>query len=147
MLRAEAGDWAQAEMLLARASPVWIGQAGAHTAGDGDDLRKGMLRQNTDALRFHALALNRADAASAAKRAAGFEVAQWALQTDAAEALAQMAARLAKGEGSLVELARQRQDLVARRQGEDKRLLAAVAQADAATAAALRTAIISLDQD
>ena len=147
VLRAEAGDWAQAEMLLARASPVWIGQAGAHTAGDGDDLRKGMLRQNTDALRFHALALNRADAASAAKRAAGFEVAQWALQTDAAEALAQMAARLAKGEGSLVELARQRQDLVARRQGEDKRLLAAVAQADAATAAALRTTIISLDQD
>ena len=63
VLRAEAGDWAQAEMLLARASPVWIGQAGAHTAGDGDDLRKGMLRQNTDALRFHALALNRADAA------------------------------------------------------------------------------------
>ena len=84
---------------------------------------------------------------SAAKRAAGFEVAQWALQTDAAEALAQMAARLAKGEGSLVELARQRQDLVARRQGEDKRLLAAVAQAEAATAAALRTTIISLDQD
>jgi len=105
------------------------------------------LRQNTDALRFQALALNRADADSSAKRQAAFEIAQWALQSEAGAALAQMSARLAKGEGPLVELVRRRQDLVARRQGEDKRLLAAVGRAEAPAAAALRTSIANLEQD
>ena len=41
-------------------------------------------------------------------------VAQWALQSEPAEALAQMSARLAKGEGPLVDLVRKRQDLMTR---------------------------------
>src|SRR5262249_17608352 len=70
---------------------------------------------------------------------------QWALQTDAAEAVAQMSARFAKGEGALVDLVRERQNVVARRQSEDKLLLAAVGRADTPTAAALRAAIAELD--
>jgi CHAT domain-containing protein/tetratricopeptide (TPR) repeat protein len=147
VLRAEVGDWSGAEQLLARATPIWIGHAGWVTASDRDDLKTAILRQNTDALRFQALALNRADADSSAKRQAAFEIAQWALQSEAGAALAQMSARLAKGEGPLVELVRRRQDLVARRQGEDKRLLAAVGQADAPAAAALRASIANLEQD
>src|SRR5262245_56668747 len=147
VLRAQVGDWTGAEQLLARATPVWIGHAGWARDSDRDDLKKQLLRQNTDALRFQALALNRADAANAEKRNAAFEIAQWALQSEAGAALAQMSARLAKGEGPLVDLVRRRQDLVGRRQGEDKRLLAAVGQADAATAAALRSSMADIEKD
>jgi tetratricopeptide (TPR) repeat protein/CHAT domain-containing protein len=147
VLRALAGDWVGAEQLLARATPIWIGRSGGHTDPEQDDLTKGMLREHTNVLRFHALALNRAEADNAAKRARGFEVAQWALQSEAAEALAQMSARLAKGEGPLVDLARRRQDLVASRHNEDKRLLAAVGQADAGAVQALRASIASVETD
>ena len=79
-------------------------------------------------------------------REQGFELAQWALQTDAADALAQMSARFAKGQGPLVELVRERQDLVARRLGEDKRLLAAVGRSDAPVVEALRASMADLDK-
>ena len=140
------GDWLQAAALLARAKPILIGRGGSPTASERDDLMKAKLKEYTQPLRRHAIVLHHAGAKSAAARAEGFELAQWALQTDAAEALAQMSARLAKGEGPLVDLVRERQDLVARRQGEDKRLLAAVGRADAPTVAALRTSIADLDK-
>ena len=146
-LRAQVGDWAQATALLARAKPILIGRDGGPTAGERDDLMMAKLKEYSQPLRRHAIVLHHARARSAAARAEGFELAQWALQTDAAEALAQMSARLAKGEGPLVDLVRERQDLVARRQGEDKRLLAAVGRADAPTAAALRMSIAALDKD
>ena len=67
---------------------------------------------------------------SAAARAEGFELAQWALQTDAAEALAQMSARFAKGDGPLAGLVREREGLLARGRDEDKRMLEAVGRDD-----------------
>ena len=109
--------------------------------------RRGCCAQNSDALRLHASALNHAEAGqSAASARKAFELAQWALQSDAAEALAQMSARLAKGEGPLVDLVRKRQDLMARRHREDKRLLAAVGRADAGAVQALRASIANLDK-
>ncbi|HJZ31641.1 MAG TPA: tetratricopeptide repeat protein [Hyphomicrobiaceae bacterium] len=147
VLRAQAGDWREAQLLLARATPVWIGPNGGAAASDRDAALKGALRQNSDALRFHAVALNRADPHAAGSRAAAFEIAQWALQSEAGEALAQMSARLAKGEGPLVDLVRRRQDLVGRRQIEDKRLLAGVGQADATTVTALRASMANIDQE
>jgi tetratricopeptide (TPR) repeat protein/CHAT domain-containing protein len=147
VLRAQAGDWAEAEQLLSRAAPIWIGRGGGRTDPEPDELRKGMLREHSDSLRFYALALNRAQAADAAKRARGFEVAQWALQSEAAEALAQMSARLAKGNGPLVDLVRKRQDLEARRHNDDKRLLAAVGQGQAAATAELRASIANLETE
>src|SRR5262245_15045797 len=147
VLRALAGDWLGAEQLLERATPIWIGRAGGGDINAREGMLKGMLRENSDPLRLHALALSYADAARPAARATAFEVAQWALQSEAAEALAQMSARLAKGEGPLVDLVRKRQDLVAKRQGADKRLLAAVGAADSTGAAALRASIASDDAD
>ena len=85
----------------------------------------------------------KADAAEG--REEGFELAQWALQTGAADALAQMSVRFAKGAGPLAQLVRDRQDLIDRRQGEDKRLLAAVGAADAKAAEAIRASIAGLD--
>ena len=58
-----------------------------------------------------------------------FQTAQWALSSEAAESLAQMAARGAKGDPKLAALARERQDLVAEWQQRDQLRSAALAQA------------------
>jgi len=142
VLRSLQGQWAEAVALYARAKPILIGR-GEVEAG----FAKAKLTQNSWSLRHYARATHRAAAKSVPAREQGFELAQWALQTDAADALAQMSARFAKGQGPLVDLVRERQDLVARRQGEDKRLLAAVGRSDAAVVATLREAIADLDKN
>ena len=58
-----------------------------------------------------------------------FETAQWAQSSEAAASLAQMAAREAKGDDTLAQLVRQRQDLVAEWQKREGAHSAAVAQA------------------
>jgi tetratricopeptide (TPR) repeat protein/CHAT domain-containing protein len=61
-----------------------------------------------------------------------FQVAQWAQSSEAAESLAQMAARGAKGDSELAALARQRQDLVVEWQKRDAvRSVAVALQSDA----------------
>jgi tetratricopeptide (TPR) repeat protein/CHAT domain-containing protein len=62
----------------------------------------------------------------------GFIMAQWPHQSSAAAALAQMTARLAKGEGELAALVRRRQDLLWRYQALDKLLVEASAKPAAA---------------
>src|SRR5262249_61761671 len=59
----------------------------------------------------------------------GHVVAQRALDTTAALALAQLAARHATGDSALARLLRERQDLAQELEGRDKLLIAAVAQA------------------
>jgi CHAT domain-containing protein/Tfp pilus assembly protein PilF len=59
-----------------------------------------------------------------------FEIAQWASQSSAAAALQQSAARFASGEGALVSLARENQDLGATWRDADRRLLDAMASPD-----------------
>jgi len=54
-----------------------------------------------------------------------FQIAQWAVASEAASSLAQMAARQAKGDSVLARLIRERQDLVAEWQAKDKVLIAA----------------------
>lgn len=56
------------------------------------------------------------------------KVAQWALASEAAQSLAQMAARGAAGSLVLAELIRERQDLVAEWQAKDKQLIAGKSQ-------------------
>src|SRR5262249_51309442 len=153
-LHARAGDWAEAAALHSRAKPIMIGRhngvasdrdslinaidrGNGVEATDRTGLIKTMLMQNAGPFRHYARALYYANPQSTHALAEGFELAQWALQTDAGEALAQMSTRFAKGEGPLVDLVREQQNLVARRRSEDKRLLAAVGRADASTVAAL----------
>jgi tetratricopeptide (TPR) repeat protein/CHAT domain-containing protein len=57
-----------------------------------------------------------------------FQTAQWAQSSDAAESLAQMAARGAKGEAKLAALTRERQDLVAEWQKRDELRSGEIAQ-------------------
>ena len=74
----------------------------------------------------------------------GFEIAQWAGQSAAAAALAQMAARQAKGEGALARLVRERQDLERRWQEFDERLNSALGSGDSKLAAEQRRELASL---
>jgi len=62
---------------------------------------------------------------SATLAAEMFETAQWAIGSEAAASLAQMAARSAKGSSDLAGLVRERQDLVSEWQTKDKLLIAA----------------------
>lgn len=57
-----------------------------------------------------------------------FRTAQWSLNSQAALSLIQMAARGARGDGTLAALVRERQDRVAEWQGLDERRLSALAQ-------------------
>ena len=119
-LLAEGGDWAAAAALGRRAKPILIGRGAADGSGDRNGLGTALLTSNTWALRAHARAEHRANAGNAVAREEGFDLAQWALQTSAAQALSQMSARSAKGTGPLAQLVRERQDAVARRAAEDK---------------------------
>jgi hypothetical protein len=75
-----------------------------------------------------------------------FELAQLALQSGAADALAEMSVRFAKAAGPLASLVRERQDLVARRQGEMRLLDAAAGRTDSKAGEDARAAVAALDQ-
>ncbi len=75
----------------------------------------------------------------------GFELAQWALQNDAADALSAMAARFAKGGQEPGKLVREEQDLLSAREGAYRSLDAAAGKADAGAAEAARAAIAQVE--
>jgi CHAT domain-containing protein/Tfp pilus assembly protein PilF len=143
VLHSELGEWTEALELHRRATPLM-----SATKGGGKDrtgLVKAVLSANTAALRGAVRGLHRAVGDTAASREEAFQIAQWALQTAAADALGLMTARFAKGDGPLARAVRERQDLIARRQSEDRLLLAAVGRGDAAAMQATRASLADLD--
>ena len=78
-----------------------------------------------------------------------FVIAQWIAQNSAGAALAQMAARQAKGETALAHLVREQQDLVGEWQARDKQLVAALSsppgQRDQQREAEQRTRLAAID--
>ena len=143
-LLAARGDWAEAATIGRRAKPILIGR-GDGDGGDRNGLGTARLASNTWDLRAHARAEHRANPGNAVAREEGFQLAQWALQTSAAQALSQMSARSAKGTGPLAQLVRERQDVVARRAAEDKLLLAALGRGDAPGSEIARKRVALLD--
>jgi CHAT domain-containing protein/tetratricopeptide (TPR) repeat protein len=75
-----------------------------------------------------------------------FEAAQSAQGSEAAASLAQMAARLAKGEGVLSQLIRQRQDLAAEWQEKEKLLIQARSGPSASDPKVLNTRLAAIDR-
>jgi CHAT domain-containing protein len=138
------GRWPEAVTLRRKAKPA---MTAAHSGGDPDrgGLRKAVLAQNKGSLRAYSRALYHAGASDAAYRAEGFEAAQWALQSDAADALSAMAARFAKGGQQLGKFVREQQDLLGAREAAFRSLDAAAGKADAAAADAARTAIVEIE--
>ncbi|MFZ1108813.1 MAG: CHAT domain-containing tetratricopeptide repeat protein [Rhodomicrobium sp.] len=137
------GRWSEAVVLRGRAKAI---TTGLHIDADRGELRKAALAGNTGGFRAHVRSLYRAAASSdATNRAEGFELAQWALQNDAADALSAMAARFAKGEQQLGTLVREQQDLLAAREAAYRSLDAAVGKADAEAAEATRVVIAQIE--
>ena len=145
VLLAQRGDWHGAAVIGRRAKPILTTRK-LEQGSDRTGVLKAELASNTWALRFHARSELRASGDDVRAREEGFELAQWALQTGAADALAQMSMRFAKGAGPHATLIRERQDIIVRRQGELRRLDAATGRADANAAEAARTTVAGLEQ-
>ncbi len=141
---ADQGQWSAAVVLYSRAKPIMIGARRVRELERGS-LGKAVLTQNTGNLRAYTRALFRADASAAANLAEGFELAQWALQNEAAVALSSMAVRFAKGAPKLAKLVREQQDLIANREAAYRNLDTATGRADAKAAEIARAAIIEIE--
>jgi tetratricopeptide (TPR) repeat protein/CHAT domain-containing protein len=137
----EDGGAALAYQRRATAIRIKRGEAGGDR-GVGGKLE---LAQGANYFRFHVLAADRAGGDRSALLPETFEMAQWALQTEAADALAHMGARFAAGGGALAGPVRERQDLARRRQTADRWLSAAAGKADAVGAEAARNDIAAVD--
>ncbi len=120
-------DWAQAAQLWRRSTDLIRRRAEAGVPGDGDG-------ENSEALRAHwqfrrlVKAVYRAGEDRSGDGAAAremFEIAQWALGSEAAASVAQMAARGASNDPGLAGLVRERQDLTGEWQVKDRQLIAA----------------------
>jgi CHAT domain-containing protein/tetratricopeptide (TPR) repeat protein len=135
-------------------------------ATDRGGSRPGMLaeqRKYSDAFQLHvallAAVVDRAPEVSAEAAGESFRVAQLARASDTAEQVGKMAARYAAGSDALAELARQRQDALARFDQLDTRILQAAGQRgneslaaslraeQAGTAAAIAKLDVRLERD
>jgi CHAT domain-containing protein/tetratricopeptide (TPR) repeat protein len=164
----EQGDWTRAAELGRRAIPILAGRgqdaqdaAPEKEADDEEDedqqddedkkiddrprVDSGVLADRTNAFRAHARALHRAFPGEVKAQEEAYAAAQWAMQTGAADALAQMSVRFAKGSGALGALVRERQDLLSRRATEDRRLLDAIGRNDGKAISELRKALNTID--
>ncbi len=130
-IRMVQGDWHGSYALFKRAAAIYIGRAIRSVRSSERDAR---VAHSEIELNRHALWGVIAAAAELAKRdkrlaraftAETFEVAQWAVRSQAAAALSQMAARFAKRGDGLAELVRQRQDLIAAYQAAELKLIEA----------------------
>jgi CHAT domain-containing protein/tetratricopeptide (TPR) repeat protein len=146
-LRADRGAWAEAAELYLRAVPIMTAARSPERGADRIGRAKAALTANTWGLRAAARAVYRANRGKPEVGDEAFQIAQWAVQTSAANALAQMAARFAEGVGPLSELVGRHQDLLAKRNDEDKRLLSAVGAGNAQAAVAIRQSLAAIDAE
>jgi CHAT domain-containing protein len=132
-LRVSQQDWSDAVTLLKRGAEIVIQASKRSSAGQA---RTGQIASDAgrpnDKLSLLVKAAGRLATEETRREpelaAAMFEIAQWALSSKAADSVAQMAARQAKGDGALAGMVRERQDLAGEWQVRDKLLVAAIAQ-------------------
>jgi CHAT domain-containing protein/tetratricopeptide (TPR) repeat protein len=129
LVHATTGDWAGAVDFQRRALPTLTGRTGDVKIGSRLGLRKAVLKGRAKPLHYLASALYHADPRGS-HLDESLQAAQWARQSEAGDALAQMSARLAKAEGPLAELVRNRETLVAERETQDKLLLKAIGRSE-----------------
>jgi tetratricopeptide (TPR) repeat protein len=144
LLYGEISDWQSALAFFRRASEIIIGHSGT-LKENYTELVKAALADNRFAFRHHVLVLHRADVVDFEAREESFQIAQWALQTDAGEALGQMAARFATNHGDLSSLIREQQDLLRDRKAADTDLLSAIGAADSRAIQGRREALAVIE--
>ena len=137
------GQWSRALALLSRVKDVIVDAK--NIGGGGYDLAKANLAQRTPELRSYARALYRADPGNGGNLIEAFEVAQWALQNEAAGALSLMASRFTKADPRLAHLIRARQDLLSAYEGAFLRLDTATGKANTEAATRARALISEIE--
>ena len=161
----EQGDWGQAAYYLRGSTAAIAFRTLRISKGDGQALT-GQKKSEAERLRWQFLNLVKAEHRLAARGTAQdakaahetFEAAQWALGSEAAQSLAQMAARGASGKPELSARVRERQDRVADWQKLDRLRNAWLGQDSAkrdvkaeannqAELAAIENRITKIDQD
>jgi CHAT domain-containing protein len=149
LLYGAAGKPDQALMYSRKASAAVIAHAETERQAAQDKEKTGLVEQRADYFRNHVAILHAAAREGIESEAAlsreGFEIAQWAVQSSAAAALAQMAVRQANGAGALAQLVRDRQDLESQWRVANQRLDAALAKGDVARASGLRGQLSGLE--
>jgi tetratricopeptide (TPR) repeat protein len=120
---ASQSDWPAAMLTIERAASLYT-RRGRRIVAHNIDARREVARA-TNYFRAYVAIANRADGDRQTRTERTFQLAQWALQSDAADALSSMTARLASGSGVLAELMRQQQDLSILRLTADARLVGA----------------------
>jgi CHAT domain-containing protein/tetratricopeptide (TPR) repeat protein len=143
VLYAEWGDIERAIGYQRRATALRI-KLGELALG-GDDRSKREVLQGSHYFRFHVLLAHRASGDPDALLSESFNVAQWALQSEASDAVTQMSVRFASAGGGLGNVVRERQDLLNQHQALEGRLLTATAKTDAAGADGARKSIAALE--
>ena len=141
-MRVEQNDWVGAAALCLRAKPILTG-SGVSMETESRSQTKSLLAQFTRDLRNCARAHYRAD--RAANLNEGFVLAQWGLQSAAADAVTSMSARFAKGDARLAQLVREEQDLLSARVAAYRRLDAATGNADASARDAAHAEIVKIE--
>jgi tetratricopeptide (TPR) repeat protein len=144
------GNYADALALSRRASAAVIAHAQTEgVAAQKTSGSKGLIDERVHYFQNHVTILYAARRLGIESEASlaqeGFETAQWAIQSSAAAALAQMATRQAKGETSLARTVRDRQDLERQWRQADQGLNAAIGRGDANLASTLRPALSALE--
>jgi CHAT domain-containing protein/tetratricopeptide (TPR) repeat protein len=138
-------DYAGAVALYEQALPLMVQDRnrGASRRTNSEDAT---LTNNSGNLQAYARALYRDRANRGDALVRGFEIAQWAFQSSAADGLSQMALRFSRGPGPLASLIREQQDALAQRRSTIRQLDASLGRADAKSAEEKRTSIVSLDK-
>jgi len=137
-------DWPQALNYMRRAAGVLAARAVREGAGSSGNKRE--LKQNTNLFRAFLAVAYHTDAADPTLRDEGFQMAQWATRTEAAEAIAQMAARQAAGDDELAKHIREGQDIQRQSQSADQRLSKALGEGSKPAADAARKEMAGLDE-
>jgi tetratricopeptide (TPR) repeat protein len=111
----------------------------------GGAFAKSELSQCADDFRMHVLIAQHANDAGSTTLPESLEMAQWALQSGAADALAQMSVRFAASTEGMAAAIRERQDLVRRAEAADARLIEAATDADPRAAEIARGDMVSIE--
>ena len=140
-------NWREAVNALRNANAISVARSNRRSAFTQP--ASGEVENSAVAFKNFVKAAYRLDAKSPAIQSEAFQIAQHAANSPAAQTLAQMAARNAKGDQRLANLARERQDLIADWQAHDQALVAAlskpVQERNETELAALRTQIAAID--
>jgi tetratricopeptide (TPR) repeat protein/CHAT domain-containing protein len=129
------GDWARAEDFLRRGIAVLVQRMRRGTQNVGQAMTGKRKSETVEASVAFSAAIKAASRlVSEQHNVTGllsemFQIAQWAQSSEAAESLAQMAARGAKSDPKLAAFVRERQDLIVEWQRRDQARSSAVAQA------------------